>query len=420
MTMTDRTGMPTPDSDQDPAPRRGRDPYAYRSSHTGDVLEKRWLHKALTLINAPTGWPAWQYGLCLLLLAVCAAIPWGIAQSVRWMLWTGGATLIFLGSDTALLSLLPKWRISFGPVRPQAFILALPRLLVIVLGGLCAFWLPPLQAFIVILLVNLAASGALIWGAVIEPLNVELTTLELDAGLSSPDASAIRLLHISDLHIERIGRREERLLHLAREAAPDLIVLTGDYVNLSNVDDPRTHEQVREMLRSLHAPLGVFAVLGSPPVDRNSAPGFEHLPVRLLRDECVVVDAGGGRKLAMLGLDCSHDQAADTEQLQALAGQAPAGLFRVLLHHSPDLMPVAPQFGINLYLCGHTHGGQICLPGYGALITSSRLGKRFEAGYYQVNGTHLYVSRGVGLEGLGAPRIRFLAPPEVVLISLGE
>jgi len=81
-------------------------------------------------------------------------------------------------------------------------------------------------------------------------------------------------------------------------------------------------------------------------------------------------------------------------------------------------MPAASQAGIDLYLCGHTHGGQIRLPLYGAMITSSRLGKQFEMGHYQINGTHLYVNRGVGLEGLGAPRIRFLCPPEVVLFTL--
>ena len=121
--------------------------------------------------------------------------------------------------------------------------------------------------------------------------------------------------------------------------------------------------------------------------------------------------------MALLGLDCSHDQETDAEQLESLITQAPAGAYRVLLYHSPDLMPAAPQFGIDLYLCGHTHGGQVRLPGYGALITSSRLGKQYEMGHYRTNDTHLYVSRGIGMEGMGAPRIRFLCPPEIVLVS---
>lgn len=77
-------------------------------------------------------------------------------------------------------------------------------------------------------------------------------------------------------------------------------------------------------------------------------------------------------------------------------------------------MPEASELDVDLYLCGHTHGGQIRLPFFGALITSSDLGKRYEAGRYQQNNTTLYVSRGLGMEGLGAPRARFLSPPEII------
>jgi hypothetical protein len=81
-------------------------------------------------------------------------------------------------------------------------------------------------------------------------------------------------------------------------------------------------------------------------------------------------------------------------------------------------MPQAADHGIDLYLCGHTHGGQIRLPVIGAILTSSQLGKRYEMGHYHEGQTHMYVSRGVGLEGLSAPRIRFMAPPEITLVTL--
>jgi predicted MPP superfamily phosphohydrolase len=232
------------------------------------------------------------------------------------------------------------------------------------------------------------------------------------------------LLHISDLHVERFGQREERLLQIVQEIAPDIIVLTGDYVNLSYVDDLVAHADTRRVLEALSsgegytAPGGVYAVLGSATVDRNSAPLFDGLSISLLRDESSIVDLGQGRRLALLGLDCSHDPERDTERLKSVAAQAPTGALRVLLYHSPELITVAPQFDINLYLCGHTHGGQVRLPLFGAVVTSSKLGKRFEMGHYQVKDTHLYVSRGVGLEGLGAPRVRFLCPPEITLCSL--
>jgi predicted MPP superfamily phosphohydrolase len=95
-------------------------------------------------------------------------------------------------------------------------------------------------------------------------------------------------------------------------------------------------------------------------------------------------------------------------------------LLTLLLYHSSDLMPEATDLGVDLYLCGHTHGGQVRLPLFGALITSSDFWKRYEMGRYKEGNTTLYVSRGLGMEGLGAPRARFLSPPEIVLWTLSS
>ena len=97
---------------------------------------------------------------------------------------------------------------------------------------------------------------------------------------------------------------------------------------------------------------------------------------------------------------------------------APADSARVLLYHSPELMPLVQQHPVELYLCGHTHGGQVRLPFYGAIVTSSVTGKRYEMGAYDEQETMLYVSRGIGLEGLSAPRMRLFCPPEIVLHTL--
>ena len=81
-------------------------------------------------------------------------------------------------------------------------------------------------------------------------------------------------------------------------------------------------------------------------------------------------------------------------------------------------MPAATTTGVDLYLAGHTHGGQLRLPVFGALVTASSFGKRYEMGAYREGRTVLYVSRGIGLEGLGLPRARFLSPPEITLFTL--
>ena len=93
-------------------------------------------------------------------------------------------------------------------------------------------------------------------------------------------------------------------------------------------------------------------------------------------------------------------------------------LFILLLYHSPDLIREAAGHQVDLYLAGHTHGGQWCLPGFGAILTSSRFWKRYEAGLYREGDTTLYVSRGLGMEGFGTPRARILCPPEVVEVVI--
>ena len=98
----------------------------------------------------------------------------------------------------------------------------------------------------------------------------------------------------------------------------------------------------------------------------------------------------------------------------------PPEAYTLLLYHSPDLIETASSVGVDLYLAGHTHGGQVRLPFYGAVITFSAYGKQYEMGWYEVGATTLYVSRGLGMEGWDAPRMRFLCPPEMEVVELGE
>jgi hypothetical protein len=84
------------------------------------------------------------------------------------------------------------------------------------------------------------------------------------------------------------------------------------------------------------------------------------------------------------------------------------------------LVVTASAKGVDLYLSGHTHGGQVRLPFYGAIITDSYDGKKYEMGEYTVGPTTLYVSRGIGMAGGFLPRIRLLCPPELVMLELGK
>jgi predicted MPP superfamily phosphohydrolase len=395
--------------------------HSFDSVPEDDPLIRSPFHHLLVAFAAPAQWPAWQVYLLVGALALVPALAW-VALSGAWR----EGLLVFLlqasfyALDCLLLADLPRRRLSFGPWQSQILALALPRCAATVVLGLLIPLLGRQPAFFLTLTAQLLGTLALYRGALIEPDRLSLS--EVSAGSDRlPDGAAVRILHISDLHVERLGKREERVLELARAARPDVILITGDYVNISFNVDPATHAQVRELLGRLSAPGGVYAVPGSPAVDLPDVvpPLVDEVPtVRLLRDEAVTIGEPAGRALTLIGLDCHHDIAADTARLDKILASVADHYPRVLLYHSPDLMPAAVTRGIDLYLCGHTHGGQVRLPLIGPLLTSSKLGRRYVMGHYQEGRTHLYVSRGVGFEGLAAPRVRLFCPPEIALVTL--
>lgn len=240
---------------------------------------------------------------------------------------------------------------------------------------------------------------------------------------SAPDAChrersaaiSLRILHLSDLHVERLTPRERRLTAQAAALQPDLILLSGDYLNTSSLRDPAALAAARELIGRLRARYGVYAVAGNVDDARVMAALFAGLSVRVLQNE--VIAPPGLPGVALIGLSCCAREE-DGKTLRRLASRAPPGTYRILLYHTPDLAEEAAAAGVDLYLAGHTHGGQIRLPLYGALYTSSAYGKRFEMGAYRLGGMTLYVNRGVGLEGGLAPRARFLCPPEAALVEV--
>ncbi len=385
-----------------------------------DVLVKSLLHKLMVAFHAPAGWPVGVVVLWELLWLGMAALPWWLLLDGRSALLATAVQGVFTLADTAVFITLPRQRLSFGPWQAQLAVLSVPRTLATMGFSLAGWQWGWAWGVGLATAVQLAAFVALIWGAMIEPFRLQLSELSLFTDRLPADAPPIRILHITDLHVERLTRRETAVLQQIAQTRPDIILITGDYVNLSYNQDPETHAQVRRLLRQMTAPHGVYAVLGSPPVDLREeiVPLFDGLPVTLLRQSWTKVDLGAGRQLVLVGMDCTHHLPTDRARLANLMTAVPNSAPQVFLYHSPELMPQAVEQGIDLYLCGHTHGGQVRLPFIGPILTSSQLGRQYVMGLYKDGRTHLYVSRGIGLEGLSAPRVRFLAPPEMALITL--
>jgi hypothetical protein len=127
-------------------------------------------------------------------------------------------------------------------------------------------------------------------------------------------------------------------------------------------------------------------------------------------NQCVTVQHGA-RRIAIAGMQEVGDRS------PLYAGIASAD-YRIAINHTPNLADEAVAHGVNLYCCGHTHGGQVRIPFWGAIITNAECGKRYEAGFYQRGNTSIHTSRGLGLEPPPAVQVRFLCRPEITLITV--
>jgi predicted MPP superfamily phosphohydrolase len=377
------------------------------------------LYTVLLLTKKPAEWPGWLVASIPLVLASLGGLLWArVAGDPAWG-WAVALGLLALALlDAVVLALLPRLGISYGPVQPPLLGLVLLRWLLTLLAALPAAGFPQ-SALAVLAFVQLLLIGLMLYGTLVEPFRLEVTHLSLHSSKLANPAPPLCLVQLSDLHIERLTRRDRALPGLVNDLAPDVVALTGDFLNQSYNDDPEALADLRTLLSQIQTSAGMYAIWGTEELDLPEVlrPLLTDLGVVVLEDEAVLVPVGEHR-LWVMGVSCTRNLVTDGFQLHTLMEAAPPGAFTLLLYHTPDLMPQAAALGVDLYLAGHTHGGQWRLPGFGAIITSSHYRKRYEAGHYQQASTHLYVSRGLGMEGFGAPRARLFCRPELVSISV--
>lgn len=226
-----------------------------------------------------------------------------------------------------------------------------------------------------------------------------------------PAGREVRLVHLSDLHIHGFGPYELEVAAAVNELAPEIIVLTGDYL-----EEGSQIGNVRRFLKLLKSRQGTFAVQGnwdySARVEgENLRRHFAGVGVRLLINERIDVRCGA-TDLSILGLD--YPSAGDA--LRKLQENSDPARVNVLLSHVPAFSHQLLDDRIDLILCGHTHGGQVRLP-FIPLIYLPRFSGRFVDGLYRVgtSNTPLYVTRGVGTSVVP---VRFCCPPEITVLRL--
>jgi predicted MPP superfamily phosphohydrolase len=389
------------------------------------------------------GWLVRPHLLPLLLVGIGLALgATAIARPWRWGVWRCfwieslpllGIFFLFCAADVMLLQSLPRLGLSFGyRWQTSAWVTLVMRSAIMwVVGtvlGLPRLWrhwrgLPvtPLKLRNVVLFtlaLNMLFSLAQVDAYMIEPFWLETTPVELSFAKLNPDAPPLRIVHLSDIHVERLTKRERALVEQVNALEPDLILMTGDYLNLSYLEDEQARADFRWLEGQLKSRYGIYATRGSvEPWPQSMARLVEGTQVHWLENEHIALELNGQR-ITLVGVATSHQLSIDGPRLdQAMAG-VPPDAFTILLYHSPDLIEQAAAYDIDLYLGGHTHGGQVRLPFYGALATSSIYGKRYEAGLYRQGNTTMYISRGIGMEGEAAPRARFLCRPEIVYLTL--
>lgn len=217
------------------------------------------------------------------------------------------------------------------------------------------------------------------------------------------------LLHISDLHVDMNEGAMRRLAELISDMAYDVCVLTGDYRGKTFGPFDATLEGLARVRSHLKGP--VYGVLGNHDTIRM-VPGLEEMGIRMLLNECETISRGD-EAIYLAGIDDAHYYRVDN--IEKAASEIPDNGFSILLSHTPEIYRQAAHAGFDLLLSGHTHGGQICLPGSIPISLDSVLPRYMGSGPWKYGNMVGYTSVGVG-SSIVAVRINCL--PEITLHHL--
>ena len=248
-------------------------------------------------------------------------------------------------------------------------------------------------------------TGAVSYGVTYERHRVGVTEATLPFAGLAPSLDGLRVALLTDIHHSSLVPADDvtRAVELARSTNPDLIVLGGDYVTYGDRDFV---EPVAELLSSLRAPNGVFAILGNHDDDREMPAALTRKGITVLRDQRTRIVIRG-ESLEVAGIRFWTRRPADIGRV--LKGATDPVL---LLAHDPRRLTEAAALNVPAVLSGHTHGGQVVLPGVGAIARTrfpivQGLGRR--------QNSTIFVSRGIGT--VYVP-VRINCPPEVALVTL--
>jgi hypothetical protein len=245
------------------------------------------------------------------------------------------------------------------------------------------------------------------------PTNFEWNQVRLPIPNLPPDLTGFRLVHLSDLHLRGYwSKGYDQLIERLEAAPPDLLLVTGDFI-----DDKHDHRpglaMLRRLLPRLRSRLGTYGILGNHDVDVIQ-PYLSDLGVKLINGARALLESGTGATLELIGFPGLARTDLDAHFVAAQPLKGP-GTLRIVLSHYPDHFRRARPLEPDLYLAGHTHGGQICLPGGIPLLTHDTMPRRYCKGIHRLNDSWLIVSRGLGFAS--EIPVRLYCPSEVLEIT---
>ena len=244
------------------------------------------------------------------------------------------------------------------------------------------------------------------------------------------------ILHIGDLHTRTFGQREETLCRIIRQGA-DIVICSGDFCHQMSItnpfipkvsdgsphigfswagyhfppDIPHALLVVSQLVDACESPLGFFVTQGNHDPDELMCQ-LPRYGITVLANTTAQIDTPAGGRFNLCGLRCLHRNTVDIPQ--AMFNLDPT-LFTLCSCHYPELVQPLAAAGINLILAGHTHGGQVCLPGGTPLQSHSRTGRLFVKGLQRIGDHAVYTTRGLGYSLLP---IRTFCPPELTRLTL--
>lgn len=243
-------------------------------------------------------------------------------------------------------------------------------------------------------------------------LNVHYRLVDIPFSNLPAEFDGYKILHITDTHFDFFPGIENAIVKAIKSIphAIDMAILTGDYRNHVDGGFRNMLQPMQTTLDAIQAPDGIYATLGNHDCV-SMVPVLEKMGIRVLANETVTLRRNKAR-ISFTGIDDIHYFYTDFA-LQALENSPDN--FKMLFAHSAELYAHAAENGYDFYLCGHTHGGQVCLPGGIPIITHHTAGRSRAKGRWRFGNLWGYTSPGAGVVGLP---IRLFSRSEVTVIQL--